>query len=110
MLKRVLCLIAALVVLPCAALAEYIMAGYDSSDTYRSWSDNKFFARMEEKTGVHFTYRQYTDAADWTKAKAEMQAGQSDLPDVLFKAQLSDAECIGLLERGVIIDLKPYLS
>ena len=110
MLKRVLCLIAALVVLPCAALAEYTMAGYDSSDTYRSWSDNKFFARMEEKTGVHFTYRQYTDAADWTKAKAEMQAGQSDLPDVLFKAQLSDAECIGLLERGVIIDLKPYLS
>lgn len=109
MLKRIVCFLLALL-LPCAALAEYTMAGYDDGSTNRDWKTNQFFLRMEELTGVHFTYRQYTKAADWQKAKAEMQAGSADLPDVLFKAELSDAECIDLLERGVLVDLKPYLS
>ena len=74
MLKRLLCLILALL-LPCAALAEYTMAGCDETGTYRDWNTNLFFRRMEEKTGVRFTYRQYTDAAEWTRAKAEMLQG-----------------------------------
>ena len=109
MLKRLVCLILVLLV-PCAALAEYTMAGLDESSTYRDWKTNKFFQRMEEKTGVQFTYRQYTKAEDWAEAKAAMQKEDADLPDVLFKAELSAAECMSLLERGVLIDLKPYLS
>ena len=108
MLKRLLCLILALL-LPCAALAEYTMAGCDETGTYRDWNTNLFFRRMEEKTGVRFTYRQYTDAAEWTRAKAEMRADSADLPDVLFKARLTAGECMSLLERGVLIDLRPYL-
>ncbi|MBQ9300663.1 MAG: extracellular solute-binding protein, partial [Clostridia bacterium] len=108
-LKKIICIVLTLM-LPCAALAEYTMAGYDDSSTYRDWKTNGFFRRMEEKTGVQFTYRQYTKASDWTKAKAEMQAGSADLPDVLFKADLTAAECMSLLERGVLVDLKPYLE
>ena len=73
MFKRLLCILAA-VLIPCAALAEYTMAGYDEANTYRTWSTNKFFSRMEELTGVKFTYQQYTKAEDWEKAKAAMQA------------------------------------
>lgn len=109
MLKRVFCLLLALM-LPCAAFAEYTMAGYDDENTYRNWENNLFFKRMEERTGVTFTYRQYTREAEWTQAKADMRADDGQLPDVLFKAQLSPAECIELLERGVLIDLTPYLE
>lgn len=109
MLKKMICIVLALM-LPCAALAEYTMAGYDDSGTYRDWKTNQFFQRMEEKTGVHFTYKQYTREADWTKAKADMQANGADLPDVMFKANLTTAECMALLDRGVLVDLKPYLS
>ena len=109
MLKRVLCFLLALM-LPCAALAEYTMAGYDDETTYRDWSRNLFFSRMEDMTGVSFTYRQYKKAEEWAQAKASLQAGDPSLPDVLFKAQLSPAECMELLNRGVLIDLAPYLQ
>ncbi len=42
MLKRLICLILALM-LPCAALAEYTMAGLDEAATYRDWATNRFF-------------------------------------------------------------------
>ena len=109
LLKRFFCILLILM-LPCAALAEYTMAGYDDSSTYRTWSSNQFFSRMEEKTGIRFRYVQYTKQEDWRKAKAAMQADSPDLPDVLFKAELSGPECLELLEKGVLIDLAPYLE
>lgn len=114
--RRVLCLaLAAALCLGGAALAEgekaasFVMAGYDNT-SYRSWTSNQFFSRMEEKTGVHFEFRQYGEAADWQKAKAAMTADSADLPDVLFKASLSGDECMEMREKGVLIDLKPYLE
>ncbi len=114
--KRMICLLlSALLCLGSAALAEqaeepsFVMAGYDNTQ-YRDWVNNQFFFRMEDKTGVHFIYRQYTDNAEWTKAKAAMTAGDADLPDVLFKAALTGQECIDLRQKGVLIDLKPYLE
>lgn len=109
MKKRLLCLLFALL-LPCAALAENTMAGYDPESVYRTWSSNLFFQRMEQKTGVSFTYRQYQKADEWTTAKAAMTAGSEDLPDVLFKASLTPAECTELLDRGVLVDLAPYIA
>lgn len=88
---------------------RFVMAGYDSTQ-YRDWLNNLFFVRMEERTGVHFVYQQYTDASAWQKAKDAMTAGSDSLPDVLFKASLGGAECIELREKGVLIDLKPYLQ
>lgn len=108
MFKRFLCLFLALM-LPCAALADYVMAGYEPENIYRDWSQNLFMQRMQEKTGVTFTYQQYGDYAAWTQAKAAMTA-DGNLPDVLFKAELTPAECIDMLDRGVLVDLKPYLE
>ena len=108
-MKRLICLLLALL-LPCAALAEYSMAGYDPENVYRNWESNLFLKRMEEKTGVKFTYRQYGKEDEWTAAKAAMTAGNDDLPDVLFKARLSPDECMDMLDRGVLVDLTPYLE
>ncbi len=114
--KRFLCLL--LAVIACfgcsAAAAEgagapFLMAGYDNTQ-YRDWKTNRFFSRMEELTGVQFVYQQYSDAAEWRKAKEAMTAGSDSLPDVLFKAALSGLECMEMRERGVLIDLKPFLA
>lgn len=86
----------------------FTLAGYDSN-TSRDWASNAFFAREKEAVGFGFNFRQYSDRAEWKKAVASMQPG-SDLPDALFMADLSGAECIRLRENGVLIDLKPYLE
>lgn len=113
--KRMLCLLLTVVLgmTLCAAAEEatektYVMAGYDATQ-YRDWDTNLFFQRMEEKTGVHFGYRQYTDASEWARAKANMKAG-GELSDVLFKAALTASECMEMLDSGTLIDLKPYLQ
>lgn len=115
MKKRMFCLmLALLMLLGCAAAAEdanertLVLAGFDDTQ-YRKWEDNLFFQRMEEKTGVKFTYQQYTKEEEWTKAKAAMEKG-GEIPDVLFKAALTTTECIEMYEKGVLVDLKPYLE
>ena len=87
---------------------SYTLAGLDETQ-YRVWESNAFFANMEELTGIHFDTRQYASEAEWTAAKERMTAG-GDLPDVLFKAQLTTWECAELLDRGVLVDLAPYLE
>ena len=100
----------------CTALASeseqktYIMAGYDGENTYRTWETNLFFARMEEKTGIHFSFNQYSSSDAWQKAKDSMTNDSEDLPDVLFKAELTSSECKTLYEKGVLIDLLPLLE
>ncbi len=92
-----------------AAGPSYRMAGLDTTQ-YRSWESNEFYKRMEEKTGVHFTFTQYQKQEDWTSAKAQMTKDSADLPDVLFKAALTGTEMIEMREKGVLIDLKPLLE
>ena len=99
--KRMVCLALAFALcLGASALAEegagasYIMAGYDNTQ-YRDWLNNQFFARMEEKTGLHFDVQQYTDSAEWSRVKAAMKPG-AELPDVLFKADLTPSETVQL--------------
>ncbi len=111
--KRMLCLVLALVMglLGCAAAAEektYALAGFDDTQ-YRTWKDNAFFQRMEEKTGVQFSYQQFKKMDEWTAAKASYVKG-GEMPDVLFKAGLTSTECMDMYEKGVLVDLKPYLE
>ncbi len=87
---------------------SYVLAGYDPTQ-YRVWSENTFFASMEELSGLHFDLKQYTDLSAWDAAKASYTAG-GDMPDVLFKAQLTGYECMEMLDRGVLADLAPYLQ
>lgn len=100
-----------LALLPLVGMAEatFSMAGFDGEDSRHVWNTNGFFARMQEKTGISFTFAQYTKRSDWEAAKAAMFAEDGDLPDVLFKAALTTPEMIRLSEGGKLIDLKPLL-
>ncbi|MBR5345690.1 MAG: hypothetical protein IK127_07675 [Clostridia bacterium] len=88
----------------------FLMAGCDTYYYTRNWSTNAFFSRMEERTGVGFTFNQFGDLTRFSEWKAGLTKNSADLPDVLFKACLSDAEIRTLYGRGVLIDLRPWLN
>lgn len=111
LLSMMLALVLCVAVLP-GAYAEntFTLAGYDHGDTGRVWTDNLFFQRMEERSGIHFELNQYMTEESWQAAKDGMLAGNIELPDVLFKADLSTLETMKWFEAGKIIDLTPYLE
>ena len=114
-MRKLLSLMLALVLCVAAipgAYAEksFTMAGYDHEDTGREWTENRFFERMEDRTGIHLELTQYKKAEDWQAAKDAMLAGTQALPDALVKANLSVRETLRWFEAGKIIDLKPYLE
>ncbi len=119
LMSLMLCLAMAFAVLP-GAYAEdapkcwidrlFTMAGCDHEDSDHVWEENLFFQRMEEKTGVMFSFSQYTTEAAWQAAKDGMLAGSIALPDMLFKANLTTLETQAWYEAGKLIDLKPYLA
>lgn len=104
-----LCLILAMA---SGAYAEesFTIAGYDHKDTGHVWTDNLFFDRMEERTGVRLEFSQYMTEASWQAAKDAMLAGTLELPDALFKADLTTQETVKWFEAGKLIDLTPYLE
>lgn len=87
---------------------DYTMEGYDDFSG-RNWDTNLFFSRMQEMTGISFQLTQYTDQEKWTERKREILEGEN-LPDVLFKAELTSADVRDLHKAGRIIDLAPYLE
>lgn len=87
-----------------------VMAGYEEQDSMRDWHTNLFFQRMVDITGQAFEYWQYKGLDSWQKAKAEMLQPGAELPDLLFKASLSPAETMEMLDKGVLIDLRPMLK
>ena len=88
---------------------DYILEGFEGEDSKRDWETNGFFQRMEERTGISFQFREYTNNTKWKERKRELLA-KEDLPDVLFKAGLGSDEIRELYADGVLIDLKPYLE
>lgn len=115
-MRRFAAVFMAMMLLLSASLAEegqkapdYVLEGYDGGVTGRNWDTNLFFARMQEKTGISFQFNQHTDEERWTERKHEIAEGDN-LPDVLFKAELSGGEIRDLYEAGRIIDLSPYLE
>ena len=88
---------------------DYTMEGYDGDLSGRNWETNLFFSRMQEITGISFQFSQHTDQEKWTERKREILKGEN-LPDVLFKAELTSTEVRDLYEAGRIIDLAPYLE
>lgn len=114
MFKLLLCCLCCMLmaVLPAVSLAEtaFTMAGYDGEESSHDWNNNAFFTRMQERTGLSFTFMQFTKASEWQAAKNAMFAEGGQLPDVLFKAALSTSELIRYTESGQLIDLKPLLE
>ncbi len=94
---------------PAMAQESFTMAGYDDSSVGHVWEDNLFFQRMEEKTGVHFTFDQSTEYSEWQQKKESMFAS-GELPEVLFKAELSTEEILRYYEAGQLLDLRPYIE
>ena len=88
---------------------DFILEGFDGDGSNRVWDTNLFFSRMEEKTGISFQFREYTNNMKWQERKEELCAGR-DLPDVLFKAELSVGDTRTMYEAGYLIDLRPYLE
>ena len=114
MLKRAVCLlccVALTLLAPWDALAasSFRLAGFDGDDSNHTWADNAFFTRMEARTGVSFTFDEYTDYQKWQAAKQTMFT-DGTLPDVLFKAELTTREQITYAQQGKLIDLKPLLA
>lgn len=102
-----LLVIMAMTVLMPAYAETFTLAGHEPDNSYASWAENNFFARMTERTGVSFTMTQYMDEAEWNRVKAGYT--RETIPDVLFKANLTDAECQAMYADGLIIDLLPLL-
>lgn len=87
---------------------DYVLEGFDGEGNGRDWETNLFFRRMQEDTGILFEYRQHTGEDQWAARKRDIALGE-DLPDVMFKAGLTDEETLDMAENGILIDLKPYL-
>ena len=109
-MKRVAALIAALALVMTTATASALtMTGYDADSSTRAWETSRFFARMEEMTGVAVTPHAVTEQKEYDKLIAGMTSG--NIPaDVLFKAELSRSQERELLDAGAIIDLAPMIE
>ena len=88
---------------------DYVMEGFDGDSGSHDWETNLFFQRMQEETGISFEFRQARNLSDWTTRKEGIIQGEN-LPDVLFKAELTDDEIRKMSREGILIDLKPYLE
>ena len=87
----------------------FVMAGFDGDTSVHQWETNDFFSRMEARSGIHFSFEEYTDYSKWQVAKQNMFTS-GPLPDVFFKAALSTDELMRYMESGHIIDLMPLLE
>lgn len=102
--------VALLLSLSAIAQEPPLMAGYEEQDTFRDWSENMFFKRMEDRTGQAFRFQQAHSLAAWQKALVAMASGAAELPQVLFKAGMTPAQTMDWLDRGLLIDLAPMLE
>jgi len=114
MFKKISCCLLCflLAALPALGLAEgsFTMAGFDGDDSTHDWTTNRFFVRMQERTGISFTFQQINSTAEWEAAKKAIFAEGAQMPDVLFKAALTSEELIRYSESGQLIDLGPLLE
>lgn len=73
------------------------------------WSQNAFFARMEQLTGVAVSAQGVTDEAQYAALLDAMAQGEVNT-DALFKANLTRAQETELLDSGALIDLAPLID
>ncbi|MDD2647286.1 MAG: hypothetical protein PHI27_01380 [Eubacteriales bacterium] len=91
------------------AQSEFTVAGFDGDDIERDWTTHAFFSRMQEKTGVTLTLKQYRDYAEYQKAIDSMLTS-GEMPDAFFKAELTNSDLVKYSASGKLIDLAPYLE
>lgn len=114
MLKRFLSLLLVFTaLLPIAAMEtppamDFSMLGYEPSENNRLWPEHLFFKRMEEQTGIRFSFEQFGDLTAYQTRLSSLE-NDGELPDVLFKARLSPVMAKDLFDKGVLVDLGLYL-
>ncbi|NLX83905.1 MAG: extracellular solute-binding protein [Clostridiales bacterium] len=86
------------------------LMGFEPADTNRVWQNNRFFERMQERTGIQFSFLQYDDLAAYHSKLQTLSPTDTNLPAVLFKAGLSPQLAAELHQKGVLVDLAPYLE
>ena len=94
----------------CAMGAQALtVTGLETETVERIWAANKFFARMEALTGIAVEPKGIAGEEEYAALLDQMMQGDVQT-DVLFKANLSRAQEVALLESGAIIDLAPMID
>lgn len=110
MMKKTAALVICLLLSLCACGAQALtVTGLETELIERDWAASKFFARMEALTGVSVQATGVSDEKEYAKLLDAMEKGDVQT-DVLFKANLSRAREIALLDSGAIIDLAPMIE
>lgn len=108
--KKTAALLLILLLSLCACGAQALTAtGLETELVERSWAESKFFARMEALTGVSVQATGVSDEKEYAVLLGAMEKGDVQT-DMLFKANLSRAQEIALLDSGAIIDLAPLIE
>ena len=93
-----------------SAVADGLKAvGPETESVSRTWAESRFFARMQELTGVTVEGREEPDGAKWQKMLDGIEKGETDA-DILFKAELTRSREQRLMDAGALIDLAPLID
>ena len=71
-------------------------------------NDKLIFKRLEEKTGIHIDWTNYTN--DVFAEKRNLTLATGELPDAIFDAGLSDYDLLKLAKDGTIIPLDDLIK
>jgi len=71
-------------------------------------NDKLIFQRLEEKTGVHIDWRNYT--GDIFGEKRNLAIASDELPDAIFNAGFSDYELLKHAKDGVIVPVEDMIQ
>ena len=87
----------------------FSLTGLETEAVNREWETNLFFQRMTALTGIETSAKAQYTQKDYDKLLDGMLKGEVNT-DALFKANLSRAQEIALLDSGALIDLAPYIE
>jgi putative aldouronate transport system substrate-binding protein len=120
-LTRILILALALVMLSSVAIAENTFPLTTEPVTLKILSrTNAFFPNQnignvynmkyyEELTGVHIEWENI-DPSVFTQTLAGIIAGGEEMPDVIYKANITNAQSYEWGEEGLLVDITPYIE
>lgn len=82
-----------------------ILAGSSMVDNF---NDNPAFQELEKITGVHIEWECVTE--DGAAEKRALRIAKGDLPDIFFRAALTDEEVASLASAGQLLDLSGMIE
>ncbi len=109
MKKTAILLLTLLLALAAAGAQAFTLTGLEDEMVDRDWGKSKFFPRMEALTGVAVTPQGISDEKQYADLLGAMEKGEVTT-EALFKANLTRAQEIALLDAGAIIDLAPLIE